>query len=84
MDEAVAELKTIDGSGGPDDHFYLMTDALAHWFLSEWERGGEPWTVLQDFDVNSEAPAFRDWLEGLRREGRIRNDDVTLVRIEVM
>jgi hypothetical protein len=84
VEAALAERKTIDGRGIAGDRFYLMTDALAQWFLGEWERGVEPWAALQDFDLDPAAPPFRDWLAGLRHAGRIRNDDVTLIRIEVM
>jgi len=83
LDAALAERKTIAGLAITGDRFYLMTDALAQWFLTESERGNEPWAVLQDFDLDRAAPPFREWLAGVRQAGRIRNDDVTLLRIEV-
>ena len=83
VEAALAERKTVDGHGVTGDRFYLMTDALAQWFLDDWERGGEPWVSLEDFGVDPASPPFRDWLSDLRRAGRIRNDDVTLLRIHV-
>lgn len=80
---ALTARKTIEGWGTADEQFYLMTDALAQWFLDEVERGGKPWEPLQDFDNDPAAPEFREWLAGLRRAGRIRNDDVTLLRVIV-
>jgi hypothetical protein len=82
-DAALATRKSLEGSGNADEQFYLMTDALAQWFLDEAERGGEPWEPLQDFDHDEAAPGFRKWLTNLRQEGRIRNDDVTLLRVIV-
>ena len=38
--------KTGDWQNG--DLFLLMTDALAQWFLSEVERGGQPWETLRN------------------------------------
>jgi hypothetical protein len=84
VESALAERKSIKGVGVPGDRFYLMTDALAEWFLKDFQRGGEPWAVLQDFDLAIGAPPFREWLTDTRRQRLIRNDDVTLLRIEVL
>lgn len=80
---ALSECKSIEGSGVAGDRFYLMTDALAQWFLREVEGGGEPWVPLQDFDHDPAAPPFREWVGELRGSARMRNDDVTLLRVEV-
>jgi hypothetical protein len=83
VEAALAERRTTSGLGVDGDRFYLMTDALAQWFLNESERGGEPWYALEDLAGDPDAQPFREWLTDLRRAGRIRNDDVTLLRIEV-
>lgn len=59
------------------DVFYLMTDALACWFLKAVEDGGKPWKIKR-------APQgdFEIWISKLRKEGVIRNDDVTMYRVE--
>ena len=80
---ALRESKHVEGSGIAGDRFYLMTDALAQWFLRQVEESREPWIPLQDFDRDPAAPVFRDWVTGLRDSGQMRNDDVTLLRIEV-
>ena len=74
-----SELATIAcarGSWEPDDVFYMMTDAMACWFLRSIENGAQLEMV---FDGDRE---FDRWIEGLR-EGGMRNDDVTLLRITV-
>lgn len=62
------------------DQLLLMTDALAHWFLIEAELGRRPWAALDKVETPA---AFEEMIHFLRRGGALRNDDVTLVRLEV-
>ncbi len=71
------------GSWGCDDVFFLMTDALACWFFKERERGNQPWTLLRDLDTCGPI-SFEKFVTDVRAEGRMKNDDVTLVRIDVL
>ncbi len=65
------------------DRFWLMTDALAPWFLGQHERGNDPWTHVERMLAQpNDATAFSFWVEKLREMGRIRNDDSTLVIIK--
>ncbi len=63
------------------DHFYLMSDALAGWFLRQHEAGHHPWKELARFQSRSDQVVFEEWVTGLRHEARVRNDDVVLVMI---
>lgn len=65
------------------DRFYLVTDALAAWFLGRHEIGGEPWNVLDGFVGDASRECFAAWMDDERREHRIRNDDVTLLRFSL-
>ena len=70
------------------DRFWLMTDALAQWFLLEAESGGKPWQALEQLayaaaDGFSAQQAFAAWIEGLRTARQLRNDDVTLLAISL-
>jgi serine/threonine protein phosphatase PrpC len=69
------------GTWRAGDHFYLMTDALAQWFLHGIEAGHRPWHHF-DKIVNASNPeaAFADFIEEIRKRG-VRNDDVTLIPI---
>ena len=78
--EIEMHIQTTKGEWESEDAFYLMTDALAAWFFREVESNGAPWRSLRD--LNRDLP-FRPWIEGLRRKKQIRNDDVTLYRIEI-
>jgi Protein phosphatase 2C len=73
-------IQTAKGRWESEDTFYLMTDALAAWFVREVEDNGTPWRSLRD--LNRDLP-FRPWIEDLRTKKQIRNDDVTLYRIEI-
>ncbi len=61
-----------------------MTDAFAEWFLRTRERGGRPWDMVGEV-LCADRPqvAFAGCVEGLRKGGALRNDDVTLVAIDV-
>ena len=67
------------GAWESGDTFYLMTDALAHWFLTRIEQGD----TLRPLPGRLEQSEFADWIADLRRVGELRNDDVTLLRVHV-
>ncbi len=69
------------GEWQPGDRFYLMTDALAHWFVRECEAGEAPWDLLRAADSSE---AFDAWTTMLKRDRQIRNDDITLLCLEVV
>ncbi|MGA2387658.1 MAG: hypothetical protein ABSF97_01780 [Candidatus Sulfotelmatobacter sp.] len=79
--EIETHIQIANGQWEREDKFYLMTDALAAWFLREVEDGETPWHTLRDLDT--EDLSFRPWVEDLRKKKQIRNDDVTLYRIEI-
>lgn len=71
------------GTWESGDQFYLMTDALAHWFMTACEADAVPWRTLQAA-ATSAAPAFQTWIASLKMDHLIRNDDVTLLCLEVV
>jgi hypothetical protein len=74
------DVRAEEGELRDKDQLLLMTDALAQWFLAEAELGRRPWAALQ----RTETPeAFQMFVHLLRGGGALRNDDVTLVRLEV-
>jgi hypothetical protein len=79
-----ATVKTHNGRWQPEDSFLLMTDALAQWAFSRAERGAAAWTQFRDVGISEESPAFREWITTLRDEGSLRNDDTTLLRVDVL
>ncbi len=74
---------TTRGDWYHHDQFYLMTDALACWFLTAIDADDVPWPALSRFGTALEKVTFPDFVEQLRSDRAIRNDDCTLMRIEV-
>jgi hypothetical protein len=74
--EELAHVSHASGAWQNSDVFYLMTDAMACWFLRCLQEGQLPTDVL------NQVEQFDDWVESLRKRG-MRNDDVTLLRISV-
>lgn len=62
------------------DLFFLSTDALSHWFISQHEVGMKPWTTLCNLNTEEE---FSSFVTQLRKECLMRNDDVTLFIISL-
>jgi hypothetical protein len=74
------------GRALPGDRLWLATDALAQWCLGECEAGFPPWGEMQLLCAEEEGDAhFVAWIGGLRDRParRLRNDDVTLLAIQL-
>jgi len=56
---------------------------LACWFFKELEEGNKPWNLLRDLDTEDGVP-FEKFVADLRSGQRMKNDDVTLVRIDIL
>ncbi len=70
------------GTWKKDDRFWLMTDALAQWFLQEVEAGRQPWQTPELLLTCAQADQdFAAWIDGLRITQALRNDDVTLAGV---
>lgn len=81
---ALIAARTLFAEGGCEagDRLLLMTDALAHWFLSATDHA-RVLADLSEFSGPHDGPRFSDWLRELRAEGALHNDDVAVVRIDV-
>jgi hypothetical protein len=75
--------ETISGQWKPGDEFFLCSDALACWFLKESENDVLPWRILKHFAYPCDAYEFAAWATSLRTEGQMRNDDITLIHIDL-
>jgi len=73
------QLITECGRWRAGDTFYLLTDAVAAWFLLEFEQGGSPWETLSSLDEQS----FAAFVIDRRARKLMRNDDVTVVTLSV-
>jgi hypothetical protein len=66
------------GEALPGDRFLLMTDAVACWFLADAEAGGQPWNTIPP------GRRFASWLAGRRAAHVMRNDDVTVLGLDLL
>lgn len=83
--EKVSEnIARAEGDARTDDSFYMMTDALACWFMAEDERGRAPWRALRDLNTADQRESFEEMVNRLRAERKIKNDDCTLIRIDIL
>jgi hypothetical protein len=79
----IEHLYTVEETWKRGDIFYLMTDALACWFIKEIEVGQRPWRFLRELDLPNQDSLFQNWVEGLRASKAMRNDDVTLMLVNL-
>jgi serine/threonine protein phosphatase PrpC len=76
-------LRLFNGLWKPGDCFLLMTDALAQWFLAEFEEERRPWERLIPLLRDTGAmDTFAALVAEAREHGAMRNDDVTLVLVD--
>ncbi len=73
------DVRLDSGECSAGDLLILATDAIAAWFLAQNTSGEKPWEALVELDRSE----WDDWVDDQRREGLMRNDDTTLVIIEV-
>lgn len=80
--DGLAQARRAAGKWRPGDRFFLMTDALAEWFLHRQERQRQPWESLRR-RLTEPNGALTAYLEQLRRRQELKNDDVTLLMIDL-
>jgi protein phosphatase 2C-like protein len=71
------------GNWRSEDAFYLMTDALSAWFVFEVEQGRQPWQLFRDLETSEQTVSFDDLVANLRETHLMKNDDVTLIRVDL-
>lgn len=75
-----------NGSFKGGDEFFLMTDALAAWFLSAVETSSPSelegtLDQLRAFSHTGSRSTFATWLSSLRMANALQNDDITFMHI---
>lgn len=77
-DDLEMAVSSGDLKGG--DCIYLLTDAIAQWFLDAHENNNLPWKIMNDIKNKEE---FQSFIDGLRAAHAIKNDDVTVMNIVI-
>ncbi|MBC8141289.1 MAG: protein phosphatase 2C domain-containing protein [Armatimonadetes bacterium] len=76
-----AHIQTHRGTIASGDALYLMTDALAAWFLRETEESRDPARWFAPLGTPGETDVLTAMVRELRDTDRLKNDDVTVVRV---
>ena len=77
-----SHVERLRGACSPGDAFYLLTDALAQWFLMRHEANERPWVDL-DRLLDDTDDRFPSWARNERDAHRLRNDDITVLRLRI-
>ncbi len=74
-------LRRRSGSWRSGDRFILMTDAIGKWFMQS-RRGNNRATAALLASL-TDQDGFEKWVAEERARGELRNDDVTVMLVEV-
>ena len=78
--QARVHLRQTSGECHSGDTILLASDAVAAWILKEYESGGKPWEQLFPLELPAQWDA---WVQARREERSMRNDDATLMIIQI-
>ena len=70
----------LSGNCVSGDLLILASDALSQWMLTRIADGGTPWQDLLDLYSRGQLV---EWVDDARRQRLIRNDDTTLIIVQV-
>jgi hypothetical protein len=78
-------IKEIHGEFTKGDKFFLMSDAIASWFLKGCEQNEKPWEIILRLftDKILDENVFVNWVQDLRKTRLIKNDDTSIISIEI-
>lgn len=76
-------VKRLTGQWEKNDSFFLMTDALAAWFFKQVEDGETPWISILDSTTTNYVQPLEELVKYLRERGTIRNDDISVIRLDL-
>ena len=82
---ALDRVKHVSGVAGPGHDFLLLSDAVAYWFLKEHERGDDHRIRLFDrLSETDDTDSLLHFFDDLRNSNQMRNDDIAILRIEIL
>lgn len=81
--ELINKVNVKTGEYAFGDTFYLMTDAIANWFITQLEEEKSPWSTLNEY-LDYDHEGLTEYLTHLRDEGKLKNDDVTIARVTIL
>ncbi|HEY5745314.1 MAG TPA: protein phosphatase 2C domain-containing protein [Chryseolinea sp.] len=84
--EVTSHILMANGTLETDDLIIIGTDAISAWVLSEAHKGRQPWQNLKNLlgDTGYSKKDFMNWLNNKRFEKEIKNDDTTIITVEIV
>lgn len=87
----IASFEKGEGDWQSGDMFYLMTDAMAHWFsYLKTQDGKQPWVMIskifqqKEQTFSEENNFIENWVnDDIRTEFFVKNDDMSVLQIEI-
>ena len=77
-------VQETEGIGESGDQLLLATDALAQWCLGQHEAGENPWQQIASLVSSPTSEMdFPLWIDERRDTGRLQNDDVALLAVDL-
>ena len=80
QDQMLSQVKLIQGTIDPGDSLVLATDAMARWMLESLEAKRDP---LQEIPAANEPGVFDEWVGAQRQSGALKDDDTSLLLIQL-
>jgi hypothetical protein len=81
--KAFAGMGVLEGTAQEGDEFLLLSDAIAAWYLEGIEDSDEQRVLLRSLMSSHKHDETALLIQTLRSQGKMRNDDVTVVRIGI-
>lgn len=81
--EAFANVEVVEGTSKPGDEFFLLSDAVAAWYLQISEDSDKEKISLRSLLSSQKNEEIALLIQTLRSQRRMRNDDVTIVRVAI-
>ena len=60
-----------------------MTDAIANWFIKQLAEGKKPYVIIEEF-LGVDNEGLKKFIDHLREENQLKNDDITITRIKLL
>jgi hypothetical protein len=76
-------IKVVTGTAAPGDVFWLMSDAIARWYIGTWAGRQASRRELHGAMFAPDDRALGLLVSRERRAGRLRDDDVAVLRVEL-
>jgi hypothetical protein len=79
----ISEIKFRSAPVQPGDSFYLLTDAIAAWFLRAAKSSPKEMLSFESMLQGNEQEALSTFVKEARGDGALRNDDVGIVYVRI-